>query len=171
MRRVAQTFACGLLITASCAAQSKNAGPPIHLETGDFRWVTFTVRQIPSEVDCRFQVVEGGATVHVELLPMSEFRAFSHGRDHDTMALTSDGRTGEFRRIIEQRGQYAVVVKNERGARPVTVVLDLHTNLNPADVARTLSPRRRLTVILISFAFFFVTVAWSGRKLLRAIRL
>jgi cell division protein FtsB len=37
-------------------------------------------------------------------------------------------------------------------------------------MAKTLSPRRRLTVILISFAFFFVTVAWSGNKLLRAIR-
>jgi hypothetical protein len=152
-------------------AQSNPAGQPIHLETGDFRWVPFTVRQIPSEVDCRFQVVQGDATVHVELLPMSEFRAFSRGREHDTMALTPDGRTGEFRRIVDQRGQYAVVVKNARGAGPVTVVLDLRTNLNPADVARTLSPRRRLTVILISFAFFFVTVAWWGRKLLRAARL
>ena len=56
-------------------------------------------------------------------------------------------------------------------APPATVLLHLRTSLNPgADIARTLSPARRLTVILISFAFFFVTVAWSGRKLVRAMR-
>ncbi len=162
-----------LLLAAGARAESPgNAAHPIRLEAGDFRWMPFTVRQIPSEVDCRYDVVQGAGTVHVELLPMTEFRAFSRGRDHDTIALTPDGRSGEFRRIIEQRGQYAVVVENAPGAHPVTVALDVRTNVTPgADVARMLSQRRRLTVIAISFAFFFVTVAWSGRKLLRAIRL
>ena len=145
---------------------------PIRLEADDFRWIPFTVRQTPSEVDCRYEVLQGGGTVHVELLPMSEFRAFSRGREHDVVALTQDGRSGEFRRIIEQRGQYAVVVKNARGAHPVTVALYLRTNITPgADIARTLPQKRRLIVITISFAFFFVTAAWSGRKLLRAVRL
>jgi len=144
---------------------------PFRLEPGDFRWVPFTVRQTPSEVDCRYEVIKGNPSVHVELLPMSEFRLFNRGREHDTMALTPDGQSGEFRRIIDVRGQYAVVVKNARGAPPATILLRVQTNLNPgADVARTLSPGRRLAVILISFAFFFVTVAWSGRKLMRAVR-
>jgi hypothetical protein len=161
-----------LLLLAVDDPQPKNPAQPIRLEAGDFRWVPFTVRQIPSEVDCRYEVLQGEATVHVELLPMSEFRAFSRGREHDTMALTPEGRTGEFRRIVDQRGQYAVVVENARGARPVTVVLDVRTIVNPgADAARTLSPARRLTVIGISFAFFFLTVALSGRRLLRATRL
>jgi len=148
-----------------------DAGQPIRLEPGDFRWVPFTVRQTPSEVDCHFAVIRGDGSVHVELLPMSEFRLFSRGREHDTMALTPNGRSGEFRRIVDVRGQYAVVVENARGALPATVLLRVQTNLNPgADVARTLSPTRRLTVILVSFAFFFVTVAWSGRKLIRAMR-
>ena len=150
----------------------RNTAHPIRLEAGDFRWMPFTVRQTPSEVDCRYEVVQGAGTVHVELMPMSEFRAFSRGRGHDTIALTPDGSSGEFRRIIEQRGQYAVIVENAAGARPVTIVLDMRTNVTPgADIARTLSDRRRLIVIAISFAFFFVTVAWSGRRLLRAARL
>jgi hypothetical protein len=33
-----------------------------------------------------------------------------------------------------------------------------------------LSPQRRLTVILISFAVFFGIVTWSARKLLAAVK-
>jgi hypothetical protein len=160
----------GLLMAA--ASQQDDAGQPFRLESDDFRWVPFTVRQTPSEVDCHFEVIQGDASIHIELLPMSEFRLFSRsrGREHDTMALTPKGRSGEFRRIIDVRGQYAVVVENARGAPPATVMLRVQTNINPGDMARILSPERRLTVILISFAFFFVTVAWSGRKLVKAMR-
>jgi hypothetical protein len=166
---------CRMLITIAlllaAAGPPRDGGQAFRLEPGDFRWVPFTVRQVPSEVDCRFEVLKGNPSVHIELLPMSEFRLFDRGREHDTMALTPDGRNGEFRRIINTRGQYAVVVQNARGAPAATVVLGVQTNLNPgAEVAKTLSPRRRLTVVAISFAFFFVTIAWSGRKLVRAMR-
>lgn len=158
-------------VAPAFASQAQDGGQPFRLEAGDFRWVPFTVRQTPSEVDCHFEVIRGNPSVHIELLPMGEFRLFSRGREHDTMALTPNGRSGEFRRIVDVRGQYAVVVENARGAPPATVLLRVRTSLNPgADVARTLSPARKLTVILISFAFFFVTVAWSGRKLMRAMR-
>jgi hypothetical protein len=151
--------------------QPQDAGQPFRLEPGDFQWLDLTIRQTPSEVDCRFEVLSGNPSVHVELLPMSEFRLFNRGREHDTMALTPDGKSGEFKRIIDVRGHYAVVVENASGAPPATVVLHVQTNINPgADVARTLSPRRRLTVVLLSFAFFFITVAWSGRKLVRGMR-
>jgi hypothetical protein len=159
------------MLLAAAGTQQDDAGQPFQLEPGDFRWIPFTVRHTPSEVDCRFEVTQGDPSIHVELLPMSEFRLFSRGREHDTMALTPNGKTGEFRRVIDVRGQYAVVVENRRGAPPATVLLHVRTNLDPgADVAQVLSPARRLAVILISFAFFFVTVAWSGRKLVRAMR-
>jgi len=162
-------FPIMIALALAAGSQPQDRGQPFRLEPGDFRWVPFTVRQTPSEVDCRFEVIKGNPSVHVELLPMSEFRLFNRGRGHDTMALTPDGQTGEFRRIIDVRGQYAVVVENARGAPAATVLLRVQTNLNPgADVARTLSPARRLTVVLLSFAFFFVVVAWSGRKLVRA---
>jgi hypothetical protein len=162
-------IAIALLLFAGSPPQDE--GQPFRLEPGDFRWVPFTVRHTPSEVDCHFEVLQGNPSVHVELLPMSEFRLFDRGQEHDTMAVTPKGRSGDFRRIVDVRGQYAVVVVNARGAPPATVLLRVQTNLNPgAEVARTLSPARRLTVVLISFAFFFVTAAWSGRKLIRAMR-
>jgi len=164
-----------LLITAAfllaAAGSQDDAGQPFRLEPGDFRWIPLTVRHTPLEVDCRFEVTQGGTGIHIELLPISEFRLFSRGREHDTMAFTPDGRSGEFRRIVDVGGEYAVVVENKRGAPPATVLLRVRTNLNPgADVARILSPQRRLAVILISFAFFFATVAWSGRRLIKAMR-
>lgn len=158
-------------LLAAASGPQQDADQTFRLESGDFRWMPLTVRHIPSEVDCRFEVTQGDPSIHVELLPMSEFRLFSRGREHDTMALTPNGRSGEFRRIVDVRGEYAVVVENKRGAPRATVLLHVRTTLDPgADVARFLSPARRLTVILISFAFFFATVAWSGRKLLRAMR-
>jgi hypothetical protein len=162
-------IAIGMLLAA--AGQPGDQGEPFRLEAGDFRWVPFTVRQTPSEVDGHFEVVKGNPSVHLELLAMREFRRFDRGLEHDTMAVTPKGLSGDFRRIIEVRGQYAIVVANARGASPATVLLRVQTRLNPgADVARTLSPARRLTVVLISIAFFFVTVAWSGWKLMRAMR-
>jgi hypothetical protein len=164
-----------LLILAFLPAQGagvQEKGQPFRLQPKDFRWVPFTIRQTPAEVDCHFEVVDGNGSVHAELLPMSEFRLFDRGEDHATLATTPNERSGDFRRVLETPGQYAVVVVNPDGASPVSVSLQVRTNVNPdsKDVARTLPPERRLTVILISFAFFFATVAWSGRKLRRAMR-
>lgn len=143
-----------------------------HLDSGDFRWIPFTVHQTPTGVDCRFEVVSGDATVHAELLPLSEFRRFDRGFEHETMAATEKGRAGAFRRVINTPGQYAVVIVNQKGAEPVTVSLSLETNANPdnGDIATTLAPERRRTVIALSVVFFLVTVTWSGSKLIAAMR-
>ena len=152
--------------------RAQDSGQPFRLAPGDFRWVPFTIRQTPTEVECRFEVIEGNPSVHIELLPMSEFRLFDPRGRHETMAVTPAARKGDFRRMIDTRGRYALVVVNAKNAPPATVTLDLQTNVNPAgaDVSRTLPPRRQLAVILISFAFFFVTVTWSSRALIRAMR-
>jgi hypothetical protein len=163
-------WACLFLLALASAQGAPQT--PFRLEAGEFRWFPFTVKQIPTEVDCRFEVVQGSASVHMELLPMSEFRRFNRGREHDTLAVSEDARSGAFRRMMESRGQYAVVVKNRAGAPPAMVTLEVRTDLNPnADVvAKMLPPGRRLAVILISFAIFFVTVTWAGIRLVRAIR-
>jgi hypothetical protein len=153
-------------------AGATDQDPSFRLDPGDFRWVPFTVKKTPASVTCRFEVLEGDATVHAELLPMSEFRLFDRGRQHETMAVTATSRAGEFRRVIDAGGQYAVVIVNEKKARPVTVSLRVETNVSPGggDIARELPPRRRLTVVVIGLGIFFVTVTWSSRKLISAMR-
>jgi hypothetical protein len=165
------------LLLALALLRAQGAGPQdkgqlLRLQPSDFRWIPFTIGHTPAEVDCHFEVVSGGGSVHAELLPLSEFRLFDRGEDHETLATTPNERSGDFRRILETPGKYAVVVVNADSASPVSVSLQLRTDVNPdnKDVARTLPPERRLTVILMSFAFFFATVAWSGRKLRRAMR-
>jgi hypothetical protein len=163
-------IAIALLASGVAGAQEK--AQPFRLEPGDYRWQKIAIRQTPVQVDCHFEVRSGGSSVHVELLPMSEFRQFDRGEKHDTLVATPDGRKGDFRRIVDVSGEYAVVVVNDKRAPPATVLLEVRTSVNPGtrDTAQTLPPQRRLTVILISFAFFFVTVTWSARKLLRAMR-
>ncbi len=143
------------------------------LEPGDYRWVPFTIRQTPSGVDCRFDVISGKPSVHAELLPMSEFRLFDRGREHDTMAVTPTARSGAFRRMINTRGQYAIIVVNDKNAPPAVVSLHVETSVNPsgADIAQSLPPQKRLTVMAISLSLFLLTVAWAGRKLILAMRL
>ena len=159
------------LLAAGLPGAQEN-GQPFRLEPDDYRWQKIAIRQTPSQVDCHFEVLSGSASVHLELLPMSEFRQFDRGLEHDTLVVTPDGRNGDFRRIIDVSGEYAVVVVNAKRAPPATVSFEVRTSVNPeaGETARTLSPQRRLTVILLSFLFFFVTVTWSARKLLRAMR-
>ena len=160
-----------LLLPGALGAQ--DAKPQqIRLEPGEYRWIPLTVKQTPTEIACRLAVSEGDPTVHAELLPMSEFRLFTRGQKHDTLAISREGPNVEFRRIVDYPGQYAVVVKNRGDAGPVTVSFDVRTEVDPASgaMAQTLPAKNRLAVILVSFAFFFVTVVWSGMKLMRAIR-
>ncbi len=165
-------FAILTAMLVAAGMQAQESSQPFRLGPGDFRWVPFTVQKTPTEVECLFRVLDGSPTVHMELLPMSEFHSFDRGEDYSTIALTPATRTGEFRHVIDTRGRYALVVINAKNAPAAIVALDLRTSLNPnpADVARTLPPHRQLAVILISFAFFFVSVTWSSRKLIRAMR-
>jgi hypothetical protein len=152
------------------AALSPQPAQTYRLESGDYQGIRFVVRQIPTEVDCHFEVGTGGATVHAELLSMNEFRRLDRGRPHEAISLTPDARAGEFRHLIETPGPYVAVIANAKDAEPALVSFTVETTTNPADMSRTLSLERRLTVIGLSVAFFLVTVIWSGRKLMLAMR-
>ncbi len=164
-----------LLALLLAAIPTTNAIPTpqaMRLEPGDYRWVPFTVKQIPTEADCKFEVLQGGPTVQLELLPMGEFRAFSRGKEHETLAVSPQSMKGAFRRMIDRPGQYAVVLKNSSKTEAVTVSLEFSTDLNPNAnvVAQELPPHKRLTVILISFGVFFGMVSWSGVQLIRGLK-
>jgi hypothetical protein len=155
-----------LLLLCAAALQAE----PFKLEPGEFRWVPITVTRVPTAVSCRFRVVSGKPTLHMEIMAMSEFRHFNRKRDYDTLAFTPDGSEGEIRRMVDEHGEYAVVVENANGAPPALVDVEVSTDVDPSEdsMARVLPPGRRLAVILISFAIFFALVTWSAWRLLRA---
>jgi len=160
-----------LLAVALFGASSLPA-MPLHLGPGEYRWIPFTVKRIPTLVDCRFRVLQGGPTVHMEIMSVPEFRRFNRGRDYDALATAPDGREGEIRRLVDERGEFAVVVANGDRAAVAMVDLEVRTDLDPSadSMARVLPPGRRLAVILISFGIFFGVVTWSGLRLLRVTR-
>ena len=146
---------------------------PFHLGPGEFRWVPFTVNQTPTAIACRYDIVAGGRTVHLELLAIREFHQFNRGRPHRILSEAPAGESaGAFRYLVKDRGQYAVVVVNDAHASPVAVSLEAAAELDPTprNVARELPAGRRLAVILISFSLFFIIAGWAGTKLVRAMR-
>lgn len=153
------------LLTFALSALAQQQAP-FRLEPGEFRWIPVNVKQIPTQIECKFQVVGGGPTAHLELMRMRDFRLFTRNQKHGSLAISPTSQSENFRRFVDYRGQYAVVVVNEKGAPPVMVSLEVSTNTSV--ISRELAPGRRLAVILISFGLFFVTVSWSGLKLLRA---
>jgi len=157
-----------LLLTAAFGAAEQT---PFRLDSGEFQWIDFRVNQVPTEVDCRFRVVRGDPTVHMELLSVQEFDQLNRGDTHATLAVSNDGKAGRIRRLLDWRGRYIVAIVNKRGARPALVSFELRTDVNPnAQVsARELSPERRMAVIAISFGIFFAIVAFCGWKMMRAV--
>jgi hypothetical protein len=130
------------------------------------------VRRTPVSIDCSFQVVNGRPTVHAELVSDHDFALFSRHRDYDSLAMTQTGSGGGFHRLIEMPGRYRVLIVNTSGAPPAAVSLVVRTEVDPSPstLSKGISARRKLVVILSSVTVFFVTVLWSGRKLLRAYR-
>jgi hypothetical protein len=123
-------------------------------------------------VICRFRVVKGAATVHAELAPRDEFRAFARRRSYEKLTATGETTNGFFSQILSEPGDYSVILINAENAPAALVSFSIETRLNPTSpgVARTLPPERRLVVILISFAIFFASAGWSGHRLIRAMK-
>ncbi|HWD97620.1 MAG TPA: hypothetical protein VG345_01225, partial [Bryobacteraceae bacterium] len=144
----------------------------IRLDAGEYRWFPIHVSHAPVEVTCRFRVVKGTATVHAELAPRSEFRAFIRRRSYGKLVATGETANGFFSQVLSEPGDYAVILINAENAPQALVSFSIESRLNPTSpgIARTLPPERRLVVILISFAIFFASAGWSGHRLIRAMK-
>jgi hypothetical protein len=138
----------------------------------EWRYVQVQLRQTPVAVDCRFEVVSHDAQVRVALLSRGDLERLRADQPHGFLAATQPAGAGNLHYNLHRSGEYAVVVDNRALHTPVKVHLrvGLDFSAQPEQGVRTLSPERRLAVILISFAVFFGLVTWSARKLLRASR-
>ena len=153
------------LLLASCACAEE---APFLLNPGDFRWVPVRIRQTPAQVDVSFAVTQGDGRMHAELIPEEEFRPMRQGKQHESLATTPEGKSGAFRRIVEEPGNFRVVIVNARNAQPAMVTLNVSTEVDPVITAKELSPKRRMGVIGISLLLFLAMLAFSGWKLRRA---
>jgi hypothetical protein len=136
----------------------------------EWRYVQVQLRQTPVAVNCNFQVISKDAQVRVALLNRGDLERLRADQPHGFLAATQPASEGTLYYRLQRAGEYAVVVDNRALHTPVRVHLKVALDFSggPEPAVRTLSPQRRLAVILISFAIFFGIVTWSARKLLRA---
>ena len=133
----------------------------------DWQWVPVNVRQHPALLSAAYQVHSGSEDVRLLLMRREDLDDMPHG----SLADTPEGRAGAFSHYLRDLGEYGLVVENTNRRAPATVHLSIWLDFaERRSAAETLSPRRQLGVILISFAVFFGIVTWSARKLLHAMK-
>ncbi len=140
------------------------------LPPGDWRWVRFEIRHRPATAECRFDNVGGTGSIQAELVSRNDLELFRAHKPHDALAYTEPRVSGAVSQYIQDPGEYAAIIEN-KDSRPIAVHLKVSLAFGPPQpVARYLSPQRRLTVILVSFAMFFAIVTFSTRALLKAMK-
>ncbi len=142
------------------------------IPAGDWRYVDVTLRQRPALLGADAVSSSGGKDVRVALLPRREMERLRQDRAHSVLASTTPGESGHLRYYLRDPGRYALVLDNRDNDKPAAVHLRAWLDFGAAGgpQATYLSPRRQLTVILISFAVFFAIATWSARRLLSLAR-
>ena len=138
----------------------------------EWRYVPMELKQTPVAVNCDFEVTGKDSPVRVALLSQADLERLRADQPHGFLAATPPETRGSFGFGLRTPGEYAVVVDNRALHSAVRVHLRVSLDFSgrTAQTIQYLSPQRRLTVILISFAVFFGIVTWSARKLLQAIK-
>jgi len=136
------------------------------LPPNDWRWVEISLNQRPAVVTAQYQALAGNPAIRAALVPKDELRKLRSSEGLEDYDPTTASTSGQLRRHTREPGDYAVVIEN-RSAVPasvrVRITLDFPT-------ATTISPRRQLTVVIISFAVFFAIAGFSAKRLLGALR-
>ena len=142
------------------------------IRASEWRYVEVKLKQKAAGVNCEFRVLTPGGQVRAALLSHADLQRLLGSQPHGFLTATPAGGAGRFHFALHRPGTYGVVIDNRAAGTPVRVRLRVSLDFSgsPAEGVGTLSPGRRLAVILISFAVFFTIVTWSARKLLQAIK-
>ena len=114
----------------------------------------------------------GSRDIRAALLRREDLDRLRKDHPYGVLAATSPGPSGRFRYYVRDPGDYAVVLDNRDSDQPATIRLRVWLDFAgpPGYDGQSLSPQRRLGVILVSFAIFFGIVTWSARRLLQNVR-
>jgi hypothetical protein len=164
-------FACILLLAASTSVDLVDE--VYHIPAAQWKYVEINLRQQPAIVSAAFDVPGRAGQVRLALMTRADLEHFRNDLAHGVLALTPVGSSGHFNFQVREPADYVLVLDNRadtahEAAVHLRVALDFGQPTGP--VVTQISPRRQLTVILLSFAFFFGVVTYSARKLLRHAR-
>jgi hypothetical protein len=142
------------------------------IPANEWRYVEVSLRQQPALLSADLESQAGSREVRAALLRREDLNRLRNDHPYGVLASTSPGPMGRLRYYIQDPGDYAVVLDNRESDAPATVRLRVWLDFAgpPGHDSQGLSPRRRVTVILVSFAVFFGIVTWSARRLLQNVR-
>jgi len=138
----------------------------------EWRYVDLGIGQRPELVEVEYEVRAGSDQVRLAVMRREDLEHLREGLAQGVVDETEPGRSGKIECEVRPPYDYVVVVDNRMGDdRAAVVRLRIRLASPPSrGIPERLSPQRRLTVILVSFAAFFAIVTWSGRKLLPPVR-
>ena len=141
-----------------------------HIPAAEWKYVEINLRQQPALVSASFDVAGGAGAVRLGLMTRADLEHFRNDLAHGVLALTPTGHGGQLSYRVREPADYVLVVDNRAdtthaAAVHLRVALDFGQSAEP--VIQQITPQRQLTVIVISFLFFFAVVTYSARKLLR----
>jgi len=129
------------------------------------------LKQKPASVSASYKVESGSMEVRLALMHIEDLDRLRDGSPHGVIEVTGSSGQGAIHRALINAGSDYVIVVDNRGQTPSKIHLQVSLDFGGAYPQITqLSPRRQITVILVSFAAFFCIVTWSANRLLREIR-
>jgi hypothetical protein len=143
------------------------------IPAAEWKYVEINLRQQSALVSASFNVASGSGQVRLALMTRADLEHFRHDLAHGVLALTPIAHSGALTFRVREPSDYVLVVDNRADAIHsasvhLRVALDFGQPLTPP-IAQ-ITPQRQLTVIALSFLFFFAVVTYSARKLLRLSR-
>jgi len=158
-------FAALLALISAHSLATETFRVPAH----DYRYIPAHIANWPATLISDSEV-SSGAAVTLELLTKQALAEFVRGGSPAFVLKMNNSRKLDFRQTLPERGDYEIVLINDSD-RPSDIAFDAAVEFpREPDVARYVSPGRKLAVISISLLVFVVSVAWSGFKLMGVMR-
>jgi hypothetical protein len=164
-------LACMLLLAASSSVELFDE--TVTIARG--KWNFFDViplRQRAATVDARFQVLSGPKQVRLALMTHRDAEHMDAEDPYGVLIATHLAARGTLTYRASRPDDYVLVVDNRDGTVAATVRVQASLDFGPprAPEAIQATPARQITVIVLSFLFFFGVVTYSARRILRALR-
>ncbi len=156
-----------VLFLLASATRVQLVDEPFDIPAHDWRFDSeLGLHQRAATLIADYQVKSGGE-VSLLLMTRADVELLSDGKPHATMMSVGPQQHGRLQYTVPHPGDYVLVIDNRHNAAPARVHLSLWLDFRRFT---GISPQRQLTVILLSFAFFFGVVSWSARRIWRAVK-
>src|SRR5690242_8217982 len=122
------------------------------IPASQWRYVELGVKQQAAAVSASYEVESGSKEVRLALLRREDLDRLKDGSPHGVIEVTGASGSGAIHRALVNASSDYVVVVDNRGSEPSKIHLRVRLDFGgPVPGVSQLSPRRQVTVILLSF--------------------